>query len=57
MWFPSAARRATAAIALGMPQSRVAALRGIAAAAIADPRLFACDGDLDAKIARLRALP
>jgi AraC family transcriptional regulator of adaptative response / DNA-3-methyladenine glycosylase II len=40
-----------------MPRARVAALRGIAAAAVADPRLFACDGDLDAKIARLRALP
>jgi AraC family transcriptional regulator of adaptative response / DNA-3-methyladenine glycosylase II len=55
--FPSAERLATASIALGMPQSRIAALRGIAAAAVADPRLFGCDGDLDAKVARLRALP
>lgn len=55
--FPSAARLASATIALGMPQSRIATLRGIAAAAVADPQLFACDGDLDAKVARLRALP
>ena len=48
---------ADADLVLGMPRARIAALRGIAAAAAADPRLFDCDGDLDAKIARLRALP
>ncbi len=55
--FPHPARLAAADLALGMPRARIAALRGIAAAAAADPRLFECDGDLDAKVARLRALP
>ena len=55
--FPRPERLAAAELRLGMPRARVAALRGIAAAALADPRLFACDGDLDAKIARLQALP
>ena len=55
--FPRPERLAVADLALGMPRARIAALRGIAAAAAADPRLFDGDGDLDAKIARLRALP
>jgi AraC family transcriptional regulator of adaptative response / DNA-3-methyladenine glycosylase II len=55
--FPRPERLAVAELALGMPRARIAALRGLAAAAAADPRLFGCDGDLDAKIARLRALP
>lgn len=55
--FPRPDRLATADLALGMPRARITALRGIAAAAAADPRLFEHGGDLDAKIARLRALP
>jgi AraC family transcriptional regulator of adaptative response / DNA-3-methyladenine glycosylase II len=55
--FPRPERLATADLALGMPRTRVATLRGIAAALVSDPQLFDCDGDLDAKLARLRALP
>lgn len=55
--FPSAARLVRADLALGMPRARIDALREIAAAAVADPDLFSSAGDLDAKIARLRAVP
>ena len=56
--FPNAERLAAADLSqLGMPRARIAALGGLAAAAASDPNLFAADGDLDAKIARLRALP
>jgi AraC family transcriptional regulator of adaptative response / DNA-3-methyladenine glycosylase II len=55
--FPRPERLATADLALAMPRARLATLRGIAAAAAADPRLFDGGGDLDAKLARLRALP
>ncbi len=52
---PSGSRRPTSRSGCRAPASpRCAA---IAAAAVADPQLFACDGDLDAKLARLRALP
>jgi AraC family transcriptional regulator of adaptative response / DNA-3-methyladenine glycosylase II len=59
--FPRPERLATAEVselaALGMPRARAAAVRGLAAAAAADPGLFDREGDLDAKLARLRALP
>ena len=55
--FPRPERLATADLALGMPRARIATLRGIAVAVVADPHLFDGGGDLDAKLARLRALP
>ncbi len=56
--FPRPERLAEADIAsLGMPRARADALRGLAAAVAADPELLHGDGDLDAKLARLRALP
>ncbi len=55
--FPRPERIAAADLALPMPRARIATLRGIAAALIADPKLFDGDGDLEAKLARLRALP
>jgi AraC family transcriptional regulator of adaptative response / DNA-3-methyladenine glycosylase II len=55
--FPRPERVATAHLALPMPRARIATLRGIAAAVVADPKLLGGDGDLDAKLARLRALP
>jgi len=57
MVFPRPERVATAHLALPMPRARIATLRGIAAAVVADPKLLGGDGDLDAKLARLRALP
>ncbi len=56
--FPRAASLATVDLAtLGMPRSRAQALSALAAAAAADARLFSRHGDLDAAVARLRALP
>ncbi len=55
--FPRPDRIATDALALPMPRARIATLRGIAVAVAADPELLGSDGDLDAKLARLRALP
>jgi AraC family transcriptional regulator of adaptative response / DNA-3-methyladenine glycosylase II len=56
--FPRPERLAAADLArLGMPGSRAAALRGLASAAAGDPSLFERDGDLEAKVARLRELP
>ncbi|MGO8919518.1 MAG: AlkA N-terminal domain-containing protein [Stellaceae bacterium] len=42
--------------ALGMPRARAAALAGLAATVAADPGLFGASADLEAAIARLRAL-
>ncbi len=56
--FPSPGRLATAAFAtLGMPRARAATLSALAASAAADARLFERERDLEAAIARLRALP
>jgi AraC family transcriptional regulator of adaptative response / DNA-3-methyladenine glycosylase II len=56
--FPSAARLAGADLSqLGMPRTRIAALGALATAAARDASLFAIEGDLDAKVARLRTLP
>ena len=43
--------------ALGMPRARAAAVVGLAAATLADPRLFDARRDLDEAISSLRALP
>jgi len=56
--FPSAAIVAAADLrALGMPGARARAISAIAAAAAADPRLFAMGQENDAAMTRLRALP
>ncbi len=55
--FPRPERLAAANLGLGMPRARLAALRGIAAAAVSDPLLFDRAEELDAKLDRLRALP
>ena len=43
--------------ALGMPRARAAALASLAAASVADPRMFAPERELDEAVARLKALP
>jgi len=48
---------AEAIAALGMPRARAAAIAGLAAAALADPRLFDPRRDLDDAVARLRRWP
>lgn len=57
--FPDAARLAAVDIAgLGlMPGARARSLTGLAAAVAADPRLLGPYGDLEAAVAKLRALP
>lgn len=56
--FPTATRLAAADLGtLGMPRARAATLSALASAAAADARLFERASDLDAGIARLRALP
>src|SRR5262249_20549121 len=56
--FPAPARLTNAPLAaLGMPRARAATLAALAAGAVADPRLFERARDLDAAIARPRALP
>ncbi len=56
--FPHPGRLVGAELAkLGIPGARAVALSGLAAAAASQPRLFHPDGDLDAAVARLRALP
>ncbi len=42
---------------LGIPKARVAAIKGIAAALVADPHLFDPRRDLDEAVVRLRKLP
>ncbi|MDP4024059.1 DNA-3-methyladenine glycosylase [Methylobacterium sp. NEAU 140] len=48
---------ADVALALNMPRSRGAAVRGLAAAALADPDLFAPAESLEAAVLRFTALP
>jgi AraC family transcriptional regulator of adaptative response / DNA-3-methyladenine glycosylase II len=56
--FPRPGSLAAAQLArLGMPRARAAALSALAASAAADARLFHPQQDLDAAVARLRALP
>ena len=48
MSFPNPRLLAGADIAaLGMPRSRAAALAGVAAAVVADPKIFACGRELE----------
>jgi len=57
--FPAPALLADPGLAarLGMPRSRAGAIAALAAAAVADPRLFATTLDPEAAVARLTALP
>ena len=56
--FPSPAQLAEADLGtIGMPGARVRALQNLAAAVAAEPALLDATGDLDADVARLRALP
>jgi AraC family transcriptional regulator of adaptative response / DNA-3-methyladenine glycosylase II len=56
--FPPPARLAEADLArLGMPRARAAAISALAAVAAGDAQLFHPAQDLDAAVARLRALP
>lgn len=56
--FPAPERLVGADIAaLGMPRSRGHALERLAAAAASDPGLFTPHGELEAQVARLKALP
>ena len=55
--FPSAKRLAsTPAVALGMPAARLAALKAVAEAAVADANLFRPFGGIDETIARLKSI-
>jgi len=56
--FPQPVHLADAGLsALGMPRPRVAALSSLAAAAVANPRLFEAGPSLSDAVSRLRALP
>ena len=56
--FPRPERLAAVDLAsLGMPRARAAALSALATAVATDSRMFHPDADLDAAVARLRALP
>jgi 3-methyladenine DNA glycosylase/8-oxoguanine DNA glycosylase len=56
--FPEPARLADADLStIGLPRVRARTLSGLAAAAMANPALFASTGDLDADLARLDDLP
>jgi AraC family transcriptional regulator of adaptative response / DNA-3-methyladenine glycosylase II len=56
--FPRPERLATADLTkLGMPRARATAISALATAAAADARLFHREQDLDAAVARLKALP
>jgi AraC family transcriptional regulator of adaptative response / DNA-3-methyladenine glycosylase II len=55
--FPAAKRLASVSeIALGMPAARLAALKAVAEAAVADPNLFRPFGGIDETIARLKSI-
>ena len=55
--FPSAKRMASvSAVALGMPAARLAALRAVAEAAVANPNLFRPFGGIDETITRLKSI-
>src|SRR5690606_38638388 len=56
--FPTPEQAAAADLgALGMPAARRAALKSLAAALLADPRLFGPFGTIEEAVARLRAVP
>jgi AraC family transcriptional regulator, regulatory protein of adaptative response / DNA-3-methyladenine glycosylase II len=55
--FPVAKRLASvSAVPLGMPAARLAALKAIAEAAVADPNLFRPFGGIDETVARLKSI-
>lgn len=54
--FPTAKRLASAYIGLAMPAARLAALKAVAEAALADPNLFRPFGSIEETIARLRTI-
>jgi AraC family transcriptional regulator of adaptative response / DNA-3-methyladenine glycosylase II len=55
--FPGAKRLASVStVALGMPAARLAALKAVAQAAVADPNLFRPFGGIDETIARLKSI-
>jgi AraC family transcriptional regulator of adaptative response / DNA-3-methyladenine glycosylase II len=55
--FPTAKRLAVAeSIGLGMPGARLAALRAVAQAAVADPNLFRPFGSIEETVSRLRTI-
>ncbi len=55
--FPTAERLAKVkSISLGMPAARLAALKALAEAAVADPNLFRQLGSIDETVARLKAI-
>jgi AraC family transcriptional regulator of adaptative response / DNA-3-methyladenine glycosylase II len=55
--FPTAKRLASpAVIGLGMPGARLAALKAVAGAAVADPNLFRPFGSIEETVARLRTI-
>ena len=59
MWIGDGRRcdaHSAAARLLGMPRSRAAALSAVAAAAVADPRVFDANCGLDDAVKRLRAI-
>jgi AraC family transcriptional regulator of adaptative response / DNA-3-methyladenine glycosylase II len=56
--FPRAERLASAELGrLGLSRERAAQLRELARTVVADPRVLDADGDLEAKLTRLRRLP
>jgi AraC family transcriptional regulator of adaptative response / DNA-3-methyladenine glycosylase II len=56
--FPTAKRLVSASsIGLGMPGARLAALKAVAEAAVADPNLFRPFGSIEETVARLREIP
>jgi AraC family transcriptional regulator, regulatory protein of adaptative response / DNA-3-methyladenine glycosylase II len=56
--FPTAKRLAsTSSVELGMPAVRLATLKTIAEAAVADPNLFRPFGSIEETVARLRTIP
>lgn len=55
--FPTASQLASAeSITLGMPSARLAALRSLAMAAVADPNVFCATDNIDTTINRLKAI-
>ncbi|MEN3213276.1 DNA-3-methyladenine glycosylase [Methylorubrum populi] len=54
---PEQLLEAEISLVLNMPRARGRAIQGLAAAMLATPDLFAPGGDLDATVARLKALP
>jgi 3-methyladenine DNA glycosylase/8-oxoguanine DNA glycosylase len=54
---PQVLASADLAAPIGLPRTRAKSISGLAAAVGSDPRLLSCEGDLDAIVKRLVALP